>query len=93
MPANRLFIELERTQLINNLLDQRLPELTGYWWERLCRAAVIGNTIRGVIYSEARRWWGQVLVDGEYKEVKLDAVAESLDKKHILIGECKWTLG
>ena len=23
--------------------------------------------------------------------VELDVVAESLDKKHILIGECKWT--
>lgn len=23
--------------------------------------------------------------------IELDVVAESLDKKHILIGECKWT--
>lgn len=91
VPANRSFIELGRTALINNLLDQRLPELTGYWWERICRDAVTGNTIGGVTYTEARRWWGQVLVDGEYKEVELDVVAESLDKKHILIGECKWT--
>ena len=91
VPANRSFIELGRTALINNLLDQRLPELTGYWWERLCRDAVTGNTIGGITYTEARRWWGQVLVDGEYKDVELDVVAESLDKKHILIGECKWT--
>ena len=93
VPANKSFIELGRTELINNLLDQRLPELTGYWWERLCRDAVTGNTIGGITYSEARRWWGQVLVDGEYREVELDVVAESLDKKHILIGECKWTSG
>ena len=89
--ANRSFIELGRTELINNLLDQRLPELTGYWWERLCRDAVTGSTIGGITYTEARRWWGQIFVDGEYKEVELDVVAESLDKKHILIGECKWT--
>lgn len=93
VPANKSFIELGRTELINSLLDQRLPELTGYWWERLCRDAVTGNTIGGITYSEARRWWGQVLVDGEYREVELDVVAESLDKKHILIGECKWTSG
>lgn len=93
VPANRSFIELGRTELINKLLDQRLPELIGYWWERLCRDSVTGNTIGGITYSEARRWWGQVLVDGEYKEVELDVVAESLDKKHILIGECKWTSG
>ena len=23
--------------------------------------------------------------------VELDVVAESIDKKHILVGECKWT--
>ena len=93
VPANKSFIELGRTTLINNILDSILPELTGYWWERLCRDAVTGNTIGGITYTEARRWWGQVLVDGEYKEVELDVVAESLDKKHILIGECKWTSG
>ena len=32
-------------------------------------------------------------VDGEFKDVELDVVAESLDRQHILIGECKWTSG
>lgn len=91
VPANRSFIELGRTGLINSILDARLPDLTGYWWERLCRDAVTGNTINGITYSEARRWWGQVKIDDEYKDVELDVVAESLDGKHILIGECKWT--
>lgn len=93
VPANRSFIELGRTALIDSLLDESLPQLTGYWWERLCRDAVTGNTIGGITYSEARRWWGQICVDGEYKDVELDVVAESLDRKHILIGECKWTSG
>lgn len=91
VPANRSFIELGRTALINGILESRLPELTGYWWERLCRDAVTGNTIKGITYSEARRWWGQVKIDGAFKDVELDIVAESLDGKHILIGECKWT--
>ena len=78
---------------MDSLLDERLPELTGYWWERLCRDAVTGNMIDGITDSEARRWWGQVSIDGEYRDVELDVVAESLDKKHILIGECKWTSG
>ena len=93
VPANRSFIELGRTTLIDNLIDVGLPGQCGYWWERLCRDAVTGNTINGITYGEARRWWGQVLLDGEYKDVELDVVAESLDKKHILIGECKWTAG
>lgn len=93
VPANRSFIELGRTALMDNLIDVVLPDQFGYWWERLCRDAVTGNTINGVTYGEARRWWGQVLIDGEYKDVEIDVVAESLDKKHILIGECKWTTG
>lgn len=93
VPANRSFIELGRTGLINSILDSHLTELTGYWWERLCRDAVTGNTINGITYSEARRWWGQVNIDGIFKDVELDIVAESIDGKHILIGECKWTSG
>jgi len=56
VPANRSFIELGRTALLDNILGQRLPEQTGYWWERLCRDAVTGNTINGITFSEARRW-------------------------------------
>ena len=93
VPANRSFIELGRTALIDNLIDVELPDQCGYWWERLCRDAVTGNTINGITYGEARRWWGKLLLDGEYKDVEIDIVAESLDKKHILIGECKWTTG
>lgn len=93
VPANRSFIELGRRELIDRLLEERLPELTGYWWERLCRDAVTGNTINGITYGEARRWWGKVCIDGQYRDVELDVVAESLDGKHILIGECKWSSG
>jgi len=93
VPANRSFIELGRTGLLDKLLGERLPELTGYWWERICRDAVTGNSIGGIIYTEAKRWWGQVCIDGEFRDIELDVVAESLDKKHILIGECKWTSG
>jgi len=88
---NRSFIELGRKSLLDSILDERLPEHTGYWWERLCRDAVTGNSINGITYLEARRWWGQILIDGQYKDVELDVVAESLDKNHILIGECKWS--
>ena len=32
-------------------------------------------------------------MNGEKKAIELDVVAESIDKKRILIGECKWTQG
>ncbi|MBR0321962.1 MAG: ATP-binding protein, partial [Bacteroidales bacterium] len=56
--------------------------------------AVTGNVIDGTLYGVAKRWWGTVL-DKEKKphQIELDVVAESLDKKKILIGECKWTSG
>ena len=36
----------------------------------------------------ASRWWGSISRD---KRIELDVVAESLDKKYLLVGECKWT--
>ena len=50
------------------------------------------NVIRDVLYGKARRWWGTVLnADKKQEQVEFDVMAESLDKKYLLIGECKWT--
>lgn len=88
----RSFIELERYAPVDALLNDQLSSHIGGWWERICRDAVTGNMIDGVLYGEARRWWGSILVDGKPQDVELDVVAESIDKKVILIGECKWTV-
>ena len=87
----RSFIELERYAPVDAVLDTQLSSHIGGWWEKLCRDAVSGNIIDGIMYGEARRWWGSILVDGKPQDVELDVVAESFDKKTILIGECKWT--
>ena len=63
----------------------------GFWWEKFCREAVTGNTVDGIVFGEARRWWGSVMIDGKPQEVEIDLVAESIDHQYILIGECKWT--
>lgn len=90
---NKSFIELERMRPIDSMLDAELSEYMGHWWEKICRQAITGNMWNGVLWSEARRWWGSIFVDGKPQEVELDVVAESLDHKKILIGECKWTSG
>ena len=90
---NRSFIELDRRGPIDAMLARELPGHYGYWWEHLCRDAVTGNYIDGVLYGEARRWWGKVKIDDKWQDVELDVVAESLDHKTLLIGECKWTEG
>lgn len=50
-------------------------------WEKLCRDAVTGNIVNGVIYGKAKRWWGSVLnEDKKPEQVEFDVMAESLDK-------------
>lgn len=90
---NRSFIELERIAPIQAQLDEQLNAHIGYWWEKICRDAVTGNKIDGITYGEAKRWWGNVVIEGVPQNVELDVVAESVDHRTILIGECKWTNG
>ena len=85
---NRSFIEIGRISPILSNLDNHFSDFVGDYWEKLCRETVSGNEIDGIVYGMARRWWGSVSRD---ERVELDVVAESLDKKYLLVGECKWT--
>lgn len=85
---NRSLIELGRTGLVMNMVRARFPQYVASWWEKLCRKAVSGAVINGDVYNIASRWWGNV---SREKAIELDVVAESMDKKKILIGECKWS--
>ncbi len=87
---NRSFIELGRIQPILATLDSQFSGYVGEYWEKLCRETVSGNEIDGITYDIARRWWGSVSRD---ERIELDVVAESFDKKYLLVGECKWTNG
>ena len=89
---NRSFIELGRRLPIEQSLNAHFQEYVSKQWEKLCREAVMGNLVNGVVYGKAKRWWGTVVNENNKPEqVELDVVAESLDKKHLLVGECKWT--
>jgi len=95
---NKSFIALGRTIPLKTKLESEMPGHIGYWWEHICREAVSGNVIEGICYGECRRWWGKITVAGEdgrpeTRDVEIDLVAESLDHKTILLGECKWTTG
>lgn len=86
-------LELGAIDAVMNIVNQQMPSFVGECWENLCRKFVGGNVIDGVLYDKASRWWGKVFTDenSEGEMIELDVVAESFDKKHILIGECKWT--
>ena len=91
---NRSFIELGRRLPIEQALTTHFSEYVSMQWEKLCRDAVTGNLVNGVVYGQAKRWWGSVLnEDKKPEQVEFDVMAESLDKKSLLVGECKWTTG
>lgn len=84
----RSFIEIGRTLPIENILDTQLNSFVAEYWEKICRETVSGNEIDGVYYGMAHRWWGTV---SKKEQIEIDVVAESIDKKKLLVGECKWT--
>ena len=91
---NRSFIELGRRLPIEQALTAHFSESVNMQWEKLCRDAVTGNLVNGVVYGKAKRWWGSVFIeDKKPEQVEFDVMAESLDKKSLLVGECKWTTG
>lgn len=90
---NRSFIELGRSLPVEQALNAHFREYVSRQWEKMCRDAVTGNVIKGVLYGQAKRWWGAVLNEhGKPEQVELDVVAESLDKRYLLLGECKWSV-
>ncbi len=89
---NRSFIELGRRLPIEQALTTHFSEYVSMYWEKLCRDAVTGNMVNGIVYGKAKRWWGSVLnEDKKQEQLEFDVMAESLDKKYLLVGECKWT--
>lgn len=89
---NRSFIELDRHMPIETMLKTQFTRYVGMQWESISRDAVTGNIIDGVLYGNASRWWGSVLnEDKKPEQIEIDVVSESLDRKYLLVGECKWT--
>lgn len=86
-------LELGRYDTVMNMIEEQFTQYVGNCWEKLCRNYVSGNTIDDVTYKMASRWWGKIFPEGskDGEMIELDVVAESFDKKHLLIGECKWT--
>lgn len=80
----------------NLVMEEIEADFTGYvsqHWEQMCREAVSGNRLFGRRWGEASRWWGTVFDGdtGKYQEMEFDVMAQSIDGKALLVGECKWT--
>jgi AAA+ ATPase superfamily predicted ATPase len=85
---NRSLIELGRTNTVLSEINENFNAYISWHWEQLCREVVSGNTINGVTYNIAARWWGNISRD---EMIEIDVVAQSINKKNILVGECKWS--
>ena len=90
---NRSLINLRRHNIVAQTISDTFSDFVALHWERLCRNAVSGNRLLDSTWGMASRWWGTVIENNEKKTIELDVVAESTDKRKMLIGECKWTEG
>lgn len=84
------FVVPNRSLLVMEMIQSQYSCYVSTWWEKICRQAVSGGMVRGDIYGLARRRWGNVARD---EAVEFDVVAQSIDGKRLLVGECKWTEG
>jgi len=62
----------------------------GQYWERLVRETLSRRPLPGAAsrMTKVSRWWGTGL---DRKPLEIDVVAESIDRKTLLVGECKLT--
>lgn len=74
-------------------VENDLTAHVGAEWERQCRRSVSGSEIDGVTFGQASRWWGTAFDASTKKgrQMEFDLMAQSDDKEHLLVGECKWT--
>ncbi|MBK9292056.1 MAG: ATP-binding protein [Bacteroidetes bacterium] len=85
---NRTLIELGRSRLVLQEVENSLSSYVSGHWEELCRRAVSGQTLMGRQFRAASRWWGNV---ARNQQIEIDLLAESTDGKYLLAGEAKWS--
>jgi hypothetical protein len=81
-------LELGLTEQVYRDFEARQSIFVSFEWENLCRRSVPMKPINGINFDIAYRWWG---ANTNNEPMELDVVAESTDKRYLLIGECKWS--
>lgn len=89
------FVAPNRSRLEHDLIEPvlgevlaRLPGHVAEVWKGLARDSVVRLPLHGARWSPAARWWGKG-ADGAPLEI--DVVAESTDRRQLLVGEAKWS--
>ncbi len=89
------FLLPAKNQLENGLAEQVYHQLeekfeifVSQHWEHLCRNAIPKLKLKDGPFLPASRWWGGGL---HKKNLEVDIIASSTDRKTLLIGEVKWS--
>ena len=85
---NRSRLEIDLIDAVQAEVLARLPGHVAEVWEWLARRSAPHMAIDGLRWNPASRWWGRG-ADGDPLEI--DVVAESSDRRHLLLGEAKWS--
>lgn len=81
-------LELNLTENVYSIFESKMSLFVATEWENLCRRSVPMHPFHEINFDIAYRWWGTTI---DQKPMELDVVAESMDKKYLLVGECKWS--
>jgi AAA+ ATPase superfamily predicted ATPase len=84
---NRSRLEAGRLTAVSRDMKRDFAHHVSGVWEELARASVPRLDIFGERFGPASRWWGAGV---DQKPMELDIVAESEDRKSLLLGEVEW---
>ncbi len=85
---HKSLLQMGLTDKIYSTIKKDLSKYISTIWEDLARQSVPYMNLNNIQWGQAARWWGNT---GENNTpVEIDIVAESMDKKHLLVGEAKW---
>jgi AAA+ ATPase superfamily predicted ATPase len=86
--SNKSIVELGLWDEIKNKLAEKLPMYYAQTWEEEVRNHIPLHNYFNTKWGKASRYWGK---PDKKTEIEIDAIAESIDKKSILIAEVKWS--
>ena len=85
---NRSRLEMDLIDPVRAEVGTRLAGHVAEVWEWLARRSVPRMKIDGLHWNPASRWWGR---DADGDPLEIDVVAESCDRRRLLLGEVKWS--
>lgn len=85
---NKSRLDFDMVDQVWNEIKESYNQYLSGLWEDLCRKAIPYIEIEGKKFNPASRWWGNGM---DKKPMEIDVVAESIDKRTVLIGEAKWS--